>query len=417
MDIPRKTKLRNRRIKYILLGAVGVAALLFITIFLGRLKPAAPGVERSTVLVDTVKRGAMLRQVRGNGTLVPQEIRLIPAPAEGRVERILVQPGMEVTAGTLLVELVNPQLAQEALDAEFQIKAAEADLANLRVKLESDGMTQQASLASVQADYNQAKLQLDTDEELAKEGLIPALNLRISRVKVQEIANRLRIEQQRLSINAQSVKAQIASQQARLNQLRALSKLKSSQYASLGVRASSSGVVQQVLVEVGQQVTPGTNLARVADPTSLKAELRIAETQAKDVRIGQPASIDTRNGIIQGRISRIDPAVQQGTVTVDVDLQGSLPPGARPDLSVDGTIELERLDNVLYVGRPAFGQEGSTVSFFKLEEDERSAVRTQVKLGRSSVSAIEILDGLREGDKVILSDTSAWDNYDRLRLF
>lgn len=417
MDIPRKKSFtRNRRLRYVMLSIVGIAGILLITAGLARLKPAAPTVTRSTVIIDSVKRGQMLRQVRGPGTLVPEEIRWIPAPAEGRIERILAQPGTVVNASTVLVELVNPQLEQAAIDAEFQVKAAESDLANLRVRLQSEGMTQQSATATVQSEYNQAKLQLDTDEALAKDGLIPELNLKLSRVRVQELANRLKIEQQRISIGSESVKAQIASQQARVEQLRALAKLRRSQVESLTVRAGISGVLQQVPVQVGQQVTPGTNLARVADPSSLKAELKIAETQAKDISLGQATSIDTRNGIVAGRVSRIDPAVQQGTVTVDVALEGVLPQGARPDLSVDGTIELERLDNVLYISRPAFGQSQSTVTLFKLEEDGQNATRTQVKFGRSSVSTIEILEGLREGDQVIVSDTSTWDNYSRIRL-
>ncbi|MCA1593442.1 MAG: HlyD family efflux transporter periplasmic adaptor subunit [Acidobacteria bacterium] len=402
--------------RYVLLGGAGLCAILLITVGLARLKPAAPGVDRSTVWIDTVKRGPMLRQVRGLGTLVPQQVRFIPAPAEGRIENVLVQPGVEVTPGTVIVEMVNPQLMQEAQDVEYQVKAIEADMVNLRVKLESERMTQQSATAGVQSEYNQAKLQLDTDEALAKEGLIPALNLKLSRVKLQELANRLRIEQERLGISAKSTQAQIAAQQARVAQLRALAQLRRSQVASLRVVAGTAGVLQEVSVQVGQQVQPGTNLARVADPTSLKAELRIAETQAKDITVGQPASIDTRNGVVPGHVMRIDPASREGTVAVDVAMEGQLPQGARPELSVDGTIELERLPDVLFVGRPAFGQGQSTVGMFRLGADGGEAVRVPVKLGRSSVNTIEILEGLREGDQVILSDTSQWDSYDRIRL-
>jgi HlyD family secretion protein len=416
MDIVRKKNKTRRRVWKTLLCLAVLVVLVFVTIGLARLKPAAPSLDRSTVLIETVKRGSMLRQVRGIGTLIPEQVRVIPAPAEGRIERILVQPGVEVTADTVLVELVNPQLAQETVDARYKVEAAEADLANLRVQLESDRMSQEAAAATVQADYNQAKLQLDTDEALAKDGLIPVLNLRISRVKVEELANRLRIEKERLANKSQAAKAQLASQQARIEQLRALAQLKASQVASLAVRAGTSGVVQQISVEVGQQVTPGGNIARIADPQSLKAELKIAETQAKDIQIGQSVSIDTRNGLAGGHVSRIDPAVQEGTVKIDVALDDALPKGARPDLSVDGTIELERLENILYVGRPAFGQERNTITLFKLDGEGASAVRTQVRLGRSSVNTIEILDGLSEGDRVILSDTSAWDNQDRVRL-
>jgi HlyD family secretion protein len=417
MDIPRQNKAkRKRQLRNVLLGVFAVAAIAAITVGLTRMKPAAPSVERSTQLIDTVKRGEMLRQVRGNGTLVPQKIRWIPAPAEGRVENVLVQPGVVVTPDTVIVEIINPQLEQEAQDAEFQVKAIEADMDNLRVKLESERMTQQASTAGVQSEYSQAKLQLDTDEQLAKEGLIPALTLRLSRVRVQELANRLRIEQDRLGINAKAVTAQLAAQQARVEQLRALSRLRRNQVSSLKVVAGTAGVLQEVSVQVGQQVQPGANLARVADPTSLKAELRIAETQAKDITLGQHAEIDTRNGVVPGHVVRVDPSSHEGTVGVDVLFDAPLPQGARPDLSVDGTIELERLPNVLYVGRPAFGQGQSTVGMFRIEPDGQTAVRVPVQLGRSSVNSVEVVEGLREGDQVILSDTSQWDKYDRIRL-
>lgn len=414
MDIPRKTSYgRLRRALYALIGA-GVIAL--ITVGVSRLKPAAPSVDRATVWVDTVKRGPMLRQVRGLGTLVPEEIRWIPAITEGRVERRLVQPGAAVKADTVLLELSNPELEQAALEAEMQLKAAEAEYTNLRVQLESQLLTQRAQAATVQADYHQAKLQAETNEELAKNHLISDLTLKLSKVRAEELATRHEIEQKRLAISSESVKAQLAVQQARVEQLRALFQLRRSQVEALRVRAGVAGVLQQVLVEVGQQVTPGTNLARVADPTRLKAEIRIAETQAKDIQIGQKASIDTRNGVVPGHVIRIDPAVQNGTVTVDVALDGPLPKGARPDLSVDGTIEIERLDDVIYVGRPAFGQERSTVGLFKLINGGKEAVRVQVKLGRSSVNTIEILEGLQPGDQVILSDMSAWDAFDRIRL-
>lgn len=411
---PKAGRKRNIRRATYIITAVGVVAL--VTFGVTRLKPAAPGVERSTLHTGTVKRGQMLRQVRGLGTLVPQEVRVVAAPVQGRVERVNVQPGEEVTAGTVLVELSNPELEQAAVDAAYQVKAAEAEFKNLQVRLDSDRMTLQAATASVQSEYAQARLQLDTDEKLAKDGLIPSLQLKLARVRVEEISNRLKIEQQRLANSAQGKQAQLAAQQARVEQLRALARLNQSQVASLRVLAGSFGVVQQVTVEVGQQLTPGANLARVADPTSLKAALQIPETQAKDIQIGQPAAIDTRNGIAQGRVLRIDPAVQQGTVTVDVELTGDLPQGVRPDLSVDGTIELERLDNILYIGRPAFGGSSSTVGMFKLEEGGQMAVRVPVTLGRASVNTIEVLDGLREGDEVILSDTSQWDNFNRLQM-
>jgi HlyD family secretion protein len=419
MDIPRpdkNKKKRNRRVRQILFAGLGVIAIALITLGVSRLTPAAPSIDRGTVLIDTVKRGPMLRQVRGPGTLVPEEVRVIAAATEGRVERINVQAGTEVTAGTVLLELVNPTLAQEAQDAEFALRAGEADYNNLKVRLESERMTQAAAAATIKAEYQQAKLQSDTDEQLAKDGLIPALNLKLSRVRTEDLANRYKIEQQRLEVSAKSVKAQLAAQQARLSQFRALAQLRQSQLGTLKVLAGTNGVLQQMVVEVGQQVTPGTNLARVAEPQHLKAELKIAETQTKDIVLGQPASIDTRNGIIPGHVMRIDPAAVQGTVTVDVALDGELPQGARPALSVDGTIELENLSDVVFVGRPAFGQSQSTVGMFKLEEGGKSAVRVQVKLGRSSVNTVEIIEGLQPGDQVILSDTSAWDNYNRIRL-
>ena len=417
MDVPRgKSSVRKRRVRVALYAVVAIVAVSAITLGVARMKPAAPGVERATVLTDTVKRGQMLRQVRGIGTLVPQDIRVIAAATQGRVERVFVQPGTEVTAGTVLIELSNPELQQGTVDIDYQLKAAEADYNNIRARLESERMSQQAAAASVQAEYQQAKLQSDTDEELAKEGLIPAINLKLSRVRVADLANRYSIEQKRLQGTAKSAQAQLASQAARIAQLKAQLGLRQTQVATLRVLAGTNGVLQQMQVEVGQQVQPGTNLARVVEPQNLKAELRIAETQAKDITLGQQASIDTRNGIIPGHVVRIDPAAEQGTVRVDVALDAALPQGARPDLSVDGTIELERLNNILYVGRPAFGQAQSVVKMFKLEPGGGFASRVTVKLGRSSVSTIEVTEGLQEGDQVILSDTSQWDAFDRIRL-
>lgn len=419
MDIPRKDKekkKRNRNLRRALYAIVTVAVVALVTLGVSRLKPAAPSVDRGTVLIDTVKRGPMVRQVRGPGSLVPEDVRVIAAATEGRVERRYVEPGAEVNAGTVLLDLTNPALQQAAQDADYAVKAGEADYNNLKVRLETERMTQAAAAATVHSDYEQAKLQLDTDEQLAKEGLIPPLNLKLSRVRLQELSNRVQLEQKRLETADRSAKAQLAAQEARLSQLRALAQLKRSQFGTLKVVAGTSGVLQQMLVEQGQQVTPGTVLARVVEPQHLKAQLRIAETQAPEISLGQPAQIDTRNGIIPGHVSRIDPASSQGTVAVDVALDGPLPQGARPDLSVDGTIELEKLNDVVYVGRPAFGQTQSTVGMFKLEPDGKEAVRVQVKLGRSSVNAIEVLEGLQPGDQVILSDTSQWDAFNRIRL-
>ena len=417
MDIKRPGKSRlKKRIRTGILVAVGVAALGAITFGLAKLKPAAPTLDRSTAVIETVKRGPMLREVRGNGTLVPQVTRWVPAPADGRVEKIMIQAGVEVSAGTVIVELSNPQLEQQAVDAEFQVRAAEADQESLRVRLESESMTQQSATASINAEYSQAKIQLDTDEALAKQGLVAELLLKISRVKVQDLANRLKVEQQRLAIAGKATKAQMNAGAARINQLRTLAKLKKEQVEALKVRSGTNGVLQVVAVQEGQQVTPGVNIARVADPASLKAELKIAETLIKDVRVGQRVAVDTRNGIIEGRVSRIDPAAREGTFVVDAELIGPLPGSARPDLSVDGTIELERLDNVLHVGRPAFGQGQQTVGMFRLTPDGQEAVRTQVALGRASVSTIEIISGLKEGDQVVLSDTSTLDSYNRIRI-
>jgi HlyD family secretion protein len=417
MDIkrPGKSKLK-KGVRNGVLIVVGLVAVGGITVGLTKLKPAAPTLDRSTVVIDTVKRGQMLRQVRGIGTLVPQLTRWVPAPADGRLEKILVEPGVEVSTGTVIFELTNPQMEQQAIDADFQMKAAQADLENLKVRLESDSMTQQSAIASINAEYSQAKMQLETDEILGKQGLVPLILLKVARVRVQDLANRLKVEQQRLAISSKATTAQTNAQQARIQQLRALSELKKSQVDALKVRAGTNGVLQQVLVQVGQQVTPGFNMARVADPASLKAELRIAETQIKDVKLGQPVEVDTRNGIIQARVSRIDPAAREGTFVVDAELIGPLPASARPDLSVDGTIELERLENCLNMGRPAFGQGQQTVGIFKLSPDGQDAIRTQVVLGRTSVSTIEIVSGLREGDQVILSDTSAWDSYNEIRV-
>jgi HlyD family secretion protein len=416
VDIPRPSQAAKRRNRRILLGVGALAAVVLITIGLSRLEPAAPTVEAATVWVDTVKRGPMVRQVRGAGTLVPEAIRWLPALTAGRVERILALPGTEVTPDTVILELSNPELELAVLEAASELEAARAETTNLRVQLEGQVLTQQASVASMQSEHNQAQLQYEADRELAAQGLLPEITLKMSRVRAEELKTRADIEQRRLEIQQQAVEAQLAVQRERLARLEATRDLRRRQGDSLRLRAATHGVLQQVPVEVGQQVNAGEFLARVAEPGRLKAQVRIAETQARDIQIGQPVEVDTRNGIIPGRVSRIDPAVQNGTVTVDVALTGELPRGARPDLSVDGTIELERLDDVLYVGRPAFGQEDSLVGLFRLTPDGAGASRTQVRIGRSSVSTVEILEGASEGDRLILSDMSAWDAYDRVRL-
>jgi HlyD family secretion protein len=358
----------------------------------------------------------MVREVRGLGTLVPEDIRWIPAQTDSRVDRWVLRPGAIVKPGSIIMELSDPTLQREALDAEFQLKGAEADYANLRVQVDSELMNQKATEAGVRSEYEQAKIQHEVDAKLFKEGLAAEVVERLSRVKEQQLAIRVQLEGDRTRIATDSANARLAAQQAKIDEQKALYQLKKSQLDALHVRAGIDGVLQLVPVEVGQHVTPGTNLARVADPKKLKAEIKIAETQAKDVVPGQKASIDTRNGIVGGHVSRIDPSVVNGTVTVDVTIDDPLPLGARPDLSVDGTVTLENLKDVLYVGRPVHGQAESTIGIFKIIDDGSEAVRVNVKLGRSSVNTIEIVDGLKVGDKVILSDMSAWDNFDRIRL-
>ena len=420
MDIARPASVaRQKKIRRTLFAVGALIVVVLVTVGLAQLKPAAPTVESGSFWPGQVRKGSMLRQVRGPGTLVPEDIRWIPASTDGRVERILTLPGTTVEADTVILELSDERVQQEALDAEFQLRAAEAELASLTVRLRNELLQQQSHAADIQAQYHRARITAEANEQLSKEGLQSSVTTQISRVEADELANRLRIEQERLTSNGESTEAQLAAERARVAQSRALYELRRQQVEGLKVRAGIAGVLQQVPVEVGQRVVPGANLARVAVPGRLKAELRIPETQARDVEIGLKAVIDTRNGEVEGKVSRVDPAAQNGTVLVDVAFTGPLPRGARPDLSVDGTIELERLTDVLYVERPAFGQENSTVSLFRLLGPPTAfegAERVQVKFGRSSVNTIEVLDGLREGDRVILSDMSAWDGYDRLRI-
>ena len=419
MDILRDESVkRKKRRKQVTLTVVAVVAVLGITLGVSRLKPAAPSVEYGTIWPDTVKRGSMLRQVRGLGSLVPipEDVRVIPAETDVRIERILILPGTPVKPDSLIMELSNPQVVQEALSADLELKSAEAEYHNTKAKVDSDLMTLKAGEATVDADYENAKRDAAANRELAKIGVLSASALKASLAKEKEMETRHQIEQDRISESTKAVETQLAVQQANIEQKRALAALKHRQLDALKVRAGITGVLQELPVQVGQRVTQGTILAKVVQPEHLKAELKIPETQAKDIVIGQSAEIDTHNGIVKGTVSRIDPAVQNGTVTVDVKLDEPPPKGARPDLSVDGTITLERLDNVLYVGRPAFGQEKSTVSMFKIDPDGKSATRTRVELGRSSVNTIEIVRGLKEGDQVILSDMSRWDANDHIRL-
>jgi HlyD family secretion protein len=419
MDIQRPASVaRQKKLRRISYAIAGVLVIGLVSVVLARLKPAAPTVERATVWVDTVKRGPMLREVRGLGTLVPvdEARRQLPSATQGRVERIVLRPGAEVQADTVILELSDPQVQQTMGDAEQQLRGAEADYNSLEAKLDTDRLTQRAAAATIAADRDAAKAQFEVDDKLHKEGLQSTLQREISKVRYDSLEKRYQIETERVEKSETNFKAQLLAQQARIDQLRSQYNLRKQQYDQLRVRAGMAGVLEQISVSVGQQVAPGTNLARVADPTRLKAELRIAETQAKDLTIGQRAKVDTRNGVIEGKVIRIDPAAQQGTVTVDVELIGELPRGARPDLSVDGTIELERLDNVLNVGRPAFGQEQSTVGLFKVDPTTGEASRAQVQLGKSSVNTIQVVGGLGEGDQVILSDMSAWDQFERIRL-
>jgi HlyD family secretion protein len=416
MDIARPSNARKKRIRQ---GITAVGALLVIALVsvgLNRLKPAAPTVERAVVWPDTVKRGPMVRQVRGLGTLVPEDIRWIPATTQARVDKIVLRPGTLVKPDSVILELSNPELDQELMDAELKLAGADAGLANLRVQLQNDLLQQRATSANIEADYNKAKMQAQMNEALAKDQLVSDLVLKQSQVDADSLGVRNQIAKDQLESKADSTRAQVAVQQSLVDQARAVMKLKQKQRDELRVRAGIEGTLQLVPVEVGQQVAPGTNLARVANPHRLKAEIKIAETQAKDILIGQPAQIDTRNGTVDGKVARIDPSVINGTRTVDVSLPDELPKGAVPDLSVDGTIELERLNDVLYMGRPAFGQEQSVVGLFKMSGDGSSAERAQVKLGRSSVNTVEVLSGLKVGDQVILSDMSAYDAFDRIRL-
>lgn len=416
MDIQRKSVARKRRIRRSLYGLLTAGAIVLVTVGLSRLEPAAPSLERGTVWMGDVERGSMVRQVRGSGTLVPEEIRWIPAENAGRVERIYVQPGAVVTATATILELSNPEREQEALDTEHQLKRSEAEQANLEIQLQSQYLALQAEVATIESDYLEAKLQAEAEEELAKDGLISRIIMEVSRSRAASLSIREDLGKQRLAIFSKAMEAQLEAKRAEVEQRRVLHQLRLLQLESLKVRSGKAGVVQEVMVEVGQQVTLGTNLARVADPDRLKAEIRVAATEARDIQFGQNVSVDTGNGIIAGIVSRIDPAVQEGLVTVDVRLTEELPLGARPDLNVEGIIELEVLEDILYMPRPVFVQENTTVGLFKLETDGTHGVRVQVELGRSSVVQIEVRGGLEAGDQVFLSDMSRWDDYDRIQL-
>lgn len=415
MDIARPNDSRKRRLRLLGAGALVVAGLGAGTLAVSRLEPASPAVDRNTLWTDTVRRGLMVRQVRGPGSLVPEDIRWIPATTSGRVERILVRPGTTVMDSTVILELSNLSLQQELADARLRLRASEASLVSLRVQMENESLAQEATTAGIEADYRKAALQAAANQQLADKQLLSSMTLQQSKMDAEQLSARLAIAQRQLASRSPAAAARIDAQEAEVEQARAVLALKQRQVAELTVRAGVPGVLQVVPIEVGQQVAPGTNLARVSNPARLKAELRIGESQAKDVVLGQPASIDTHNGVVAGAVSRIDPSVQNGTVTVDVALLGELPPGARPDLTIDGTIELERLPDVLFVSRPAFGQEKGSVGLFRVRADGE-AERVPVSLGRTSVDTVEILSGLAAGDVVVLSDMSAWDAVERVRL-
>ena len=408
--------LKRKRIRQAAMAVAVVVILVVVSVALARMEPAAPSVERATVLEDTVKRGSIIRQVRGVGTLVPEDTRWLPATTEGRVERILLRPGANVAAGSVILVLTNPQVEQEALNARLALQSARAGLDNLRAQLQSDLLTQQAQAAAIQSDFEQARLEAEANEALAKEQLVSELIRKQSHLRADTLKARVDIEARRLAAARESIEARMRVQQATVDQAQAMADLSASRLRALQVTPGFAGVLQQVPVDVGQRVAPGQNLARVADPERLKAELRVAETEARDIEVGQPAEIDTRTGKIAGRVSRKDPGAANGTVTIDVSLTGELLRGAVPDLSVDGTVQLERLENVLYVGRPSLGQDNSTAGLFKVTTAAGDATRVQVKFGTSSVNEIVVVSGLKEGDRVVLSDMSAWDAYDRVRL-
>jgi len=408
--------LRRKRLRHVAYAVALLIVVVLVSVALARMEPAAPSVDRATLLVDTVKRGSFVRQVRGLGTLVPEDTRWLPATTDGRVERIVLRPGAVVQPDSVILELSSPQVEQEALNARLALGSAEAALENLRVQLQNDLLTQQAQVASIESDFKQAQMDAEANDALAKQRLVSALLQKQSQLRADTLRTRYEIEKKRYAMASDSIEGRTRVQQAAVDQARAVSDLHQTRLMALKVRPGFAGVLQQVPIDVGQRVAPGQNLARVADPGRLKAELKIAETQAKDVEIGQLAQIDTRNGVIPGRVSRKDPAAANGTVTIDVTLTAALPRGAVPDLSVDGTIELERVESALQVGRPAFGQEQSTLALFKIIDAAGNAERVQVRVGRSSVNAIEITSGLNEGDQVVLSDMSAWDAVERVRL-
>jgi HlyD family secretion protein len=414
MDIPRPDLKRQKNTRRIALASGAGLAIVALTVALSRLEPAAPSVSRASVWIDTVKQGEMLREVRGPGTLAPRSIRWIGAQADGRVDQVIVRPGAVVDADIILVEMSNPDLMQMTEEARFAVESAQAELAELELQLTNKELDQKAAVASAEAEYEAQRLQAEGEKQAGN--AVPLLRYQRSELLAKQLKVKLDIERERLEQFSKSMQAQLAVPRTKVAQTKHTYERRLEQVESLHVRAGAAGVVQEMLVEEGQRIALGANIARVARPDDLQAELRVPETQARDVQLGQLVHVDTRNGIVDGKVIRIDPAVQSGTVQVDVEITGELPRGARPDLSVDGTIEIERLPSVVYTGRPAYGQPNSTVTLFKLIEEGRYAVRAPVELGRTSVNSVEIVKGLAPGDQVILSDTSAWDDNDRIRL-
>jgi multidrug resistance efflux pump len=414
VDIPRAPVNKTRRRTIWALS--GVAVVVVVTVALSRLSPAAPSVDRGTLVMDTVRRGAMVREVRGPGTLAPESPTFISAVTSGRVDRVILRPGAQVEPGTVLIQMSNPDVELQALSADQQVSAAEAALVTLRTSLENQKLSQEGVVAQMRSDFRDAQRTALAAESLATRGLIASFDLTRARDKVGELSARLDIEQRRLAVIAGSVDSQIVLQQGQVGKLRAIAQFQRGRVASMNVTAGAKGTLQDLSLEAGQWVQAGQQLAEVVEPTRLKAVLRVAETQAAEVSVGQLADIDTRNGIVKGHVVRTDPQAQGGTVAVDVALDGTLPQGSRSDLSIEGTITLERLSNVLHVGRPAYGQSNSTVGLFKLVEGGHYAVRVNVQLGRSSVNSVEVLGGLKEGDQVILSDMSRYDAVDRVKL-
>jgi len=413
VDIPKAKKPRR---KPWLLAIGGAFALILVTVGLGRLRPAAPSVDRASVWLDTVKRGPMVRQVKGAGTLVPEYIRWLTADTAGRVERIHVRPGATVKADTLLMELSNPDVQLQMLEAERQLASAEAEFIQMRMTLETQRLAQEASVATLTAESSDAERRATANTALVEKDLIPTLEARQAGERAGELTRRLELERKKLSVVASSMRDQLIALQGQVERLKAVARFRRTQVESMKVLAGEDGVLQELPLELGQWVTPGVLLAKVVKPERLKAELRIAETQARDIVQGQKALIDTRNGVVEGTVARVAPAASQGTVRVEVSLPDELPKGARPDLTVEGTVELERLGNVLSVGRPAGAQPNGTMSLFRLMPGSDEAVRVPVQLGRGSVNAVEVLQGLAEGDQVVLSDMAAWDAVERVRL-